>query len=74
MFPAADGVTGHPEHYQDDANHQHNDADRPDDGNLRDEPDNQQDETEVQWNTGAKETTRGSLSWRKENSASDWDR
>src|ERR1017187_6141441 len=46
VFPAADSVTGHPAHYQDDANHQHNNADRPDDGNLRDEPDNQQDETE----------------------------
>ncbi|MGH3233172.1 MAG: hypothetical protein ACRDOH_07940 [Streptosporangiaceae bacterium] len=28
----------------------------------------------VQWNIGEKQTTCGSLSWRKENSASDWDR
>src|ERR1035441_623299 len=39
VFPAADGVTDHPEHCQDDADHQHNNSDGPDDGNLRDEPD-----------------------------------
>jgi hypothetical protein len=43
---AADGVTGHPEHCQNDADHQHNNADRPDDGDLRDEPDNEQDNAE----------------------------
>src|ERR1035441_623300 len=46
VFPAADGVTDHPEHCQDDADHQHNNSDGPDDGNLRDEPDNQQDDAE----------------------------
>ena len=28
----------------------------------------------VQWNIGENDTTRGSFIWRKENSASDWDR
>src|ERR1039457_7377107 len=46
VSPAADGVTGHPEHCQDGADHQHNNADGPDNGDLRDEPDNDQDDAE----------------------------
>jgi hypothetical protein len=46
VFPSADGVTGSPEHCQDDANHKHNNADGPDDCDVRDEPDNKQNDTE----------------------------
>jgi hypothetical protein len=43
---AADGMAEHPEHEQDEADHQHDNADGPEDGDLRDEPDNEQDNAE----------------------------
>ena len=44
--PAADRVTGHPEHRQDETYHDGNDADRPDNGDSGDEPDNEEDDAE----------------------------
>jgi hypothetical protein len=38
---AADGVTGHPEQGQNEAGQQHDNADRPEDDDLRDEPDDE---------------------------------
>jgi hypothetical protein len=46
MPSAADRMAGHPEQRQDGADHHDDNADRPDDGNLRNEPDNEQDNTE----------------------------
>jgi hypothetical protein len=43
---ATDCVTGHPEQCQDCARHQDDDADRPYDGDLGDEPDNEKNEAE----------------------------
>jgi hypothetical protein len=43
---AADGMAEHPEDEQNEADNQHDDADRPEDGDLRDEPDNEQDNAE----------------------------
>jgi hypothetical protein len=42
MPPAADGMAGHPEQSQDGANHHDDNSDRPDDGDLRNEPDDEQ--------------------------------
>jgi hypothetical protein len=41
---AADCVTGHPEQGEDRADHYDDDADRPDDGDLCDEPDNEKND------------------------------
>jgi hypothetical protein len=41
MPAAADCVTGHPEHGQDGTDQYDDDADRPDDGDFCDEPDNE---------------------------------
>jgi hypothetical protein len=41
---AADGVTDHPGHGQNDADQQHDNADRPEDDDLCDEPDDEQDD------------------------------
>jgi hypothetical protein len=47
VMPAAPHrMAGHPEQRQDGTSHDHDDADRPDDGNVRDEPDNKQDNAE----------------------------
>jgi hypothetical protein len=43
MPPAADGMAGHPEQSQDCAGHHDENADRPDDGDVRNEPDDEQD-------------------------------
>jgi hypothetical protein len=43
---AADRVTGHPEHCEYHAYYQDDDADRLDDGNLGDEPDNEENDSE----------------------------
>jgi hypothetical protein len=42
---AAHGVTDHPQYEQNEADHQDNDADRPENGDLRDESDNEEDNT-----------------------------
>ena len=46
MSAATDGVADHPEHGQNDAEQQHDNADSPEDRDLRDEPDNEQDNAE----------------------------
>lgn len=46
MPAAADGMAGHPEDGQNDADEQHDDADGPGNGDVRDEPDDEQDNAE----------------------------
>ena len=46
VSPAADRVTGHPEQREYHAHYQDDDTDRPDDGNLGDEPDNEKNDSE----------------------------
>ena len=46
VSPATDRVTGHPEHCEYHAHYQDDDTDRPDDGNLGDEPDNEENDAE----------------------------
>ena len=46
MPPAADRVTGHPEHCQDDADHDGDDADRPENAYSGDESDNEENDAE----------------------------
>jgi hypothetical protein len=43
---SADGVTGHPEQRQDDASHNGDDADRLDNSDFGDEPDDEENDTE----------------------------
>jgi hypothetical protein len=43
---SADRVTGHPEQRQDDAGHNGDDADRPDNSDFGDEPDDEENDTD----------------------------
>jgi hypothetical protein len=43
---SADGVTGHPEQRQDDASHNGDDADRLDNSDFGDEPDDEENDSE----------------------------